>query len=87
MKAICHGRLHARPSGPIKVLFGHKDTLCRKANARLISCTPTSNGKRLPSVDDTKDVWQMLRHDLVDGRVDKILPCPREADLLIIGGG
>lgn len=40
---------------------------------------------RLPTVDDPKDMKKILLHDIVDGR-DNLLSCPRECDVLIIGG-
>jgi len=42
--------------------------------------------KRLPGAEDVKNVGAMLKNELLDGRLENYLPCPRQTDVLIIGG-
>ena len=41
---------------------------------------------RLPSVNDFNDIKKIISHEMTDGRLETILPCPKECDVLIIGG-
>lgn len=61
-------------------------TTCGKyAGTRLTTCRNYA-GTRLTGVHDNKKVWDLLKHDFVDGRRQEILPVPRESDVLVIGG-
>ena len=73
----------------IKVVFFLQINMFSKLALNLrtrISISSVRHLARLPSVDDEKDPLQILKHGLVDGRLDRILPCPRECDVLIVGG-
>lgn len=42
--------------------------------------------RKLPGVDDVKNVGDMLKNELLDGRMENYFPCPRQCDTLVIGG-